>query len=636
MSLIRFDSISLSFGDQRILQDASFVLEKGERVCLVGRNGSGKSSTFRLLGGEILPDEGEIELRRGLRLSLLDQTLSEASTCTAREVVATGMTAQRTLITAYEERASRKPSDRQSLRELEELERDIVAGGGWSVDQQIDSTISDLRLPAGEQMQHLSGGWRRRVALARALVSKPDVLLLDEPTNHLDIRTIEWLERAVRNYFGSVMLISHDRAFVEALGTRILEIDRGRMVSWDGSYSDYVRAKAQAVDEETRSNVLFDKRLAEEETWIRQGIKARRTRNEGRVRHLEQMREERAARVPHERSARIHINESELIPGRKVIELHSVKHAFGGRTLIDHLTLKIMRGDRVGIVGNNGVGKSTLLNILLGELTPDSGTVKLGTNLQVAYFDQTRRDLKLDKTVAEIVGNGREYIRINGRQKHVVGYMTEFLFSAKRAMSPVSTLSGGERNRVVLAKLFTQPCNLLVLDEPTNDLDVETLQALEARLKRFEGTLITVSHDRYFLDAVVNRMLVFEEDGRIVAHAGGYSDWVKRGRRLAVADDPRGVPKQAGADSNAQRPRTPTKLSYKQQRELDKLPGKIEELEQLLAQTQAQVNAADFYTQDHTTVQNTLGEMKEIEQVLELAVNRWAELEELRHGFEKR
>ena len=635
MSLIRFDTVSLRFGDQIILQEASFVLEEGERVCLIGRNGAGKSSTFRLVMGELEADEGEIELGGGLRVSLLDQALSEPSTRTVREIVAAGMSEQRARITAYEKLAENPAPDKAILRELEAMERGIVAGGGWSIDTQIDSIISELRLPADDQMRQLSGGWRRRVALACALVSKPDVLLLDEPTNHLDIRTIEWLEHTVRNFPGSVMFISHDRALVQALATRILEIDRGRMVSWPGRYRDYVRAKAQSLEEETRRNAEFDKRLAEEEAWIRRGIKARESRNEGRVRALEGMREERERRIARARQARIHINESELLPGRKVIELHSVSHGFGERTLINKLTMKIMRGDRVGIVGNNGVGKSTLLNILLGELKPDSGTVKLGTNLQIAYFDQLRRELDTTKTVAEIVGDGRDYISMNGKQKHVVGYMTDFLFSAKRAQTRVAALSGGERNRVVLAKLFTQPCNLLVLDEPTNDLDVETLQALERRLQAFTGTLIMVSHDRYFLDAVASKLLVFEENGEVVAHAGGYSDWARRGRGLAVADDPHGSGKEAGA-AGRERKKTSNKLSYKLKLELEALPDKIDSLEQALKDVQARVGAPDFYTLDHERVQAVLAEMQETEQALEASVERWSELEELRHSLERK
>lgn len=633
MSLIRFDSVSLSFGEQRILHEASFLLEAHERVCLIGRNGSGKSSTFRLLTGKIDFDDGEIEIRNDVRISMLDQALAELSPQTVRGFVATGMTEQRARIAAYEAKSQTDNPDKKALADLEAMERDIVAHGGWSIDKQVDAIVSELHLPADDEMQNLSGGWRRRVALARALVSKPDVLLLDEPTNHLDIRTIEWLEHTVRGFPGSVVFVSHDRAFVENLATRILEIDRGKMVSWPGRYGDYVRKKAEALAKETKDNTLFDKQLAEEEEWIRRGVKARTKRNEGRVRNLEQMRGKLAARIPRPRPPRIYINESQQISGRKVVDLHNVSHSFGEKHIIDKLKLKVRRGDRIGIVGNNGVGKSTLLNIMLGELVPDSGSIKIGTNLEIAYFDQVRRDLDENQTVAGIIGEGREYITINGAKKHVVGYMTDFLFTPERAMSPVSILSGGERNRVVLAKLFTRPCNLLVLDEPTNDLDVETLQALEARLKEFSGTLIVVSHDRYFLDAVVNRILVFEDNGQVVAHTGGYSDWVRRGNKLAVADDPYSKGRTVG--KKTKREKRATKLSYKLQRELDDLPKEIEGIESQLAAINQQIATSDFYVQEQDFVQTTLAKMQETEKQLDGLLQRWTELEELRESLIK-
>ena len=633
MSLIRFDSVSLSFGEQRILHEASFLLEENERVCLIGRNGSGKSSTFRLLTGLLDCDDGEIETRNNLRFAMLDQTLAELSPQTVREFVATGMAGQRARVAAYEAISQAEKPDKSVLRELEAMERNIVAHGGWSIDKQVDVIVSELHLPADDEMQSLSGGWRRRVALARALVSKPDVLLLDEPTNHLDIRTIEWLERTVRGFPGSVMFVSHDRAFVENLATRILEIDRGKMVSWPGRYRDFVRLKAEAIVKEKKDNALFDKQLAEEEVWIRRGVKARTKRNEGRVRNLESMREIHSARIPRSRPPRIYINESEQFSGRKVIDLHNVGHAFGDKRILNKLKLKVRRGDRIGIVGNNGVGKSTLLNIMLGELEPSAGTVKLGANLEIAYFDQVRRDLDLSKTVADIIGEGREYITMNGKQKHVVGYMTDFLFSAERAMSPVSILSGGERNRVVLAKLFTRPCNVLVLDEPTNDLDVETLQALETRLKEFTGTLIVVSHDRYFLDAVVDRILVFEDDGEVIAHAGGYSDWATRGHKLAVTDDPEKAQKSIAYNKSAKR--KASKLSYKLQRELDGLPGKIEQTEKELAAINEQIAHSEFYVQDQDIVQSVLAQMQQTEKELDSLLQRWTELDELRESFAK-
>ena len=475
MSLLRFKDVSLSFGDQPILRDANMKIEAGERLCLIGRNGAGKSSTLKLLTGDILPDEGKIDVHPNLQISTLDQSLAEGSTRLVRDIVEEGMSEQMTRISAYKELSASRGSGGGSAQELEKLEAAIEVSGGWSVDVQINSIISRLQLPADKPMCELSGGWRRRVAVARALVAKPGLLLLDEPTNHLDINTIEWLENEVRKFDGAVLFVTHDRGFVESLATRIIEIDRTQLRSWPGGYRDYLKQKAKANQEEDRKNKLFDKKLAEEEVWIRQGIKARESRNEGRVRSLELLREERSKRVARGRSARIHINESQQLSGKKVIEARGVTHGYDGKNLLKDFSLKVVRGERIGIIGNNGIGKSTLLRILLGELEPNLGSVKLGTHLETAYFDQLRRELDTTKTVAEIVGEGRDYISINGTKKHVIGYLTDFLFSAKRAMTRVSALSGGERNRVILAKLFTRSANLLVLDEPTNDLDVETL-----------------------------------------------------------------------------------------------------------------------------------------------------------------
>jgi ATP-binding cassette subfamily F protein uup len=536
------------------------------------------------------------------------------------------MAAQIERIARFQSLSARPSPDRATLRAIETLQREIEAGGGWSVDLHVDLIVSQLALPGERRMSELSGGWRRRVALAQALVSNPDLLLLDEPTNHLDISTIEWLEDKVRHYAGTVLFVTHDRSFVERVATRIVDIDRGKLRSWPGGYADYLSQKAQAAEEEDQHNALFDKKLAVEEAWVRQGVKARTTRNEGRVRALEELRDVRAARVKRPRTARIRINEAEELSGRKVIEARNVSHAFGGQQLLDKFSLRVMRGDRLGIIGNNGVGKSTLLRILLGELTPDSGSVKLGTNLEVAYFDQLRREIDPTKTVAEIIGEGREYITIQGAKKHVVAYLTDFLFSAKRALTPVAALSGGERNRVILAKLFTRAANLLVLDEPTNDLDVETLEALEARLAEYDGTLLVVSHDRYFLDAVVTSTLVFESGGNVTRHAGGYSDWLERKRTLAVVD----TPKQSAAPSRerTQPPPPPRKLSYLLQRELDGLPARIEGLDARVAQLQAEITSPDFYRRPHADVQDGLAALASAEGELDAAIERWTELED--------
>jgi ABC transport system ATP-binding/permease protein len=626
-TLLRFDDVSISFGDQRVLINADFAIEDGEKICLIGRNGAGKSTTLKLITGSLEPDEGSVERPSSLRLSVLNQQLAEGSADLARAVVARGMADQARLIAHYQACAARQPKDRAALAELEKLERLIEAGGGWSVDIQVDRIITQLQLPADMRMDQLSGGWRRRVALAEALVSNPDLLLLDEPTNHLDITTIEWLEQEVRRFPGAVLFVTHDRTFMEGIATRIVDIDRGQLRNWPGAYRDYLRRKAEADSAEDRQNRLFDRKLAEEEVWIRQGVKARERRNEGRVRALESMREERAARIARPRTPKVHIHQSDDLSGRKVIEARNVSHGYGGNLLLDGFSLRVMRGERIGIIGNNGVGKSTLLQILLGALEPEQGSVKLGTNLHVAYFDQLRRELDESKTVADIVGEGRDYITVNGRKKHVVGYLTDFLFSAKRAMTRVSALSGGERNRVILAKLFTQAANLLVLDEPTNDLDVETLEALESRLIEYDGTLLVVSHDRYFLDSVVTSVLVFEGDGVVRRYAGGYSDWVRRNHELAVPErEPASAGNQEAAVTRRSQ-RAPRKLSYKLQRELDQLPDRIQAIEAAVADLRHTVSQPEFYQQERTTVEAELERLSATEQELDRAIERWAELE---------
>ena len=623
---VRLDDVSLAFGDQVILREANLRLDPGERVCLIGRNGSGKSSTLKLLTGDLEPDEGRVEMPARMRLAMLDQALDAPTDRFVRDVVADGLHAQRARIEAFRALSGEVSPAKAHLRELEALQAAIEAGGGWSIDVQLDAIISQLELPGGERMSDLSGGWRRRVALAQALVGKPELLMLDEPTNHLDISTIEWLEEEVRRYDGTVLFVSHDRGFVERLATRIVSIDRGSLRSWPGGYRAFLRQKRRADAEEDRANALFDKLLAEEEAWIRRGIKARESRNEGRVRTLEAMREQRSQRIKRPSQARIHINESEQLSGKKVLDVRNVTHGYNETILLRNFSLRIMRGDRIGIIGNNGVGKSTLLRILLGEVKPNTGSVKRGTHLQVAYFDQLRRELDTTKTVAEIVGEGRDYIDIQGRKKHVVGYLTDFLFSAKRAMTRVSALSGGERNRVILAKLLIQPANLLIFDEPTNDLDVETLEALESRLLAYSSTLIVVSHDRYFLDQVVTSTLVFEGDGVVHRYAGGYSDWERLRRQLAVGDSP--PPAARAARRPSARPPSPArKLTYKLQRELDGLPRRIQSLEQRVQALEQQVNSAEFYRQPHETVQAALRELEQVRSRLETAVERWAELE---------
>ena len=652
MSLVRCDNLSIHFGDRAILSEADFSIEPNERVCLIGRNGAGKSTLLKIVTGELLPDNGAVHYQDNLRVSVLDQALPQADELSVREVVGQGLAAQTDLLAAYSQLSSSAESA-ADLEALEQMQSRIDTLGGWQPELQIEAIMTQLALPAEALLSDLSGGWRRRVALAKALVSKPDLLLLDEPTNHLDIATIEWLEHEVRGYKGSVIFITHDRAFLQKLATRIVEIDRGRIISWPGDYANYLRLKEQALADEDTRNALFDKRLAQEETWIRQGIKARRTRNEGRVRALKAMREERSKRLSKQGKAQIQIASSEE-SGRKVIEARAITHAYSDKPLLQNFKLKIMRGDRIGIIGNNGVGKTTLLRILLGQLTPDSGSVKIGTNLTIGYFDQVREGLEWDKSVAFNVANGKDHITINGGDRHVIGYLKGFLFTPERARTAIKHLSGGEVNRVLLAKLFTQTNNLMVLDEPTNDLDIEMLEVLEEKLVEYAGTLLVVSHDRDFVDNVVTSTLVFEENNQLIEYQGGFADWASRGRRLAVLEQRPGEtvtdqPQEHLQDITPSQQETPSpvepkahvqtsadrsskKLSYKLQRELDALPDTIAGLEDKLAELTGETRAADFYSQDFAVTEPVLNALAATQQALDIATERWIELEEMQQG----
>ena len=628
MSLIRFDNISLEFGDQKILTNASFSLEPGERVCLIGRNGAGKSTMLKLIMGEQQQDSGEMHFKRHLRISQLYQQLPKSLHRRVEDVVAEGLAEQQAKIDKFNKFAQ-KATDEKSLLVLQDIQQDIEASGGWNLEQKIETMMTQLGLPANKKLSELSGGWQRRVALGKALVAKPDVLLLDEPTNHLDISTIEWLEHMIKGFQGSVVFITHDRSFLQKIATRIVEIDRGHMVSWPGNYQNYLALKDKANEEEDTQNKLFDKRLSEEEDWIRQGVKARRTRNEGRVRALESMREEYGHRLKRQGKAKFEIGESTEKSGRKVIEARSVTHSFGKEKLIENFKLKVMRGDRIGLIGNNGVGKSTLLKILLGELTPDEGNVKIGTGLKIGYFDQIHRELDTTKSVAHNVGNGKEYIKINGKERHIVGYMRNFLFSPKRAMTPVAALSGGERNRVLLAKMFTEETNFLILDEPTNDLDVEMLEVLEEQLVNYAGTLVVVSHDRDFLDNVVTSTLVFEDNGKVEHYVGGYSDWAKQNKGLRDQDGSLTIKKPGSNNVDSQIAKAPKKkkLSYKIQRELDMLPGKIEGLEGQIKVLETAMADVNFYKKSATDSQAVIAQLASSSEELNMALDRWTELE---------
>ncbi len=630
MSLVWLDSISHAFGEHQILREASLAIERGERVCLIGRNGAGKTTVMKLITGELVPDAGEVRFPGDVRVSQLAQTLPTDLDITVRDMVAQGLAVQQKLLSDYQALLASHP-DGPHLKELEELQQRIDAEDGWKLDQRVETALAEMGLPADRRLGELSGGWRRRVALAKALISRPDLLLLDEPTNHLDIASIEWLEDRVRSWPGSVLFVSHDRAFVDRLATRIVEVDRGRLLSWPGGYRDFLRRRDDALEAERREHSEFDKRLAEEEAWIRQGIKARRTRNEGRVRALEAMRVERSERIDRPGDPRIRIGEAEL-SGRKVVQAYNVTYGYGDTPLIDGLTLKIARGDRIGLVGNNGVGKSTLLKLLMGQLAPDSGTIKQGTNLEIGAYDPLNQHLDPEKSLADNVGNDTDFVTINGKRQHVVGYLRGFLFSAKRALSPVKLLSGGERNRALLAKLFTRPTNLLILDEPTNDLDVETLEVLEERLAEYAGTLIVASHDREFLDNVVTSVLVFEETGSIERYVGGYSDWLRRRRALRVLDDPRGE-RKIESKGQRSRPAAARKLSYKDQRELDKLPELIQELEARIEALDATMAEPGFYGRPFEETGPVLESRDEAHVELETAMARWLELEERREAL---
>ena len=628
MPLITFDEVSLEFGDQLILNNVSLALDNGERVCLIGRNGEGKSTLMNIITGRVEADSGEIIKQSHLRVSQLEQGLPQERDISVKDYVAEGLNHLQVLLNDYEKLSAvsieKNPA---TLREIEDLQQQIEAEGGWNIDQRVETIISELNLPTTLNLNQLSGGWRRRVALGKALANNPQLLLLDEPTNHLDLTTIEWLEKRILNFKGAILFITHDRAFLQRLATRIIELDRGKISSWPGTYHDYLVNKEKALESEAKANALFDKRLNEEEVWIRQGIKARRTRNEGRVRALMSMREEVSKRLKPQSKARIHIEEAEQ-SGRKVIEAYNICHSYTEEPLINKLSLKVMRGDRIGLVGNNGVGKSTLLKIILGEIKSDAGTVKIGTNLEIAYFDQLRRTLDPEKTIAQIIGDGSDYIKLNGKPRHVIGYLRGFLFTAKRAMTKVKVLSGGEKNRVILAKLLARPSNLLVLDEPTNDLDIETLEVLEDKLLEYQGTLIIVTHDREFLDNVVGSILVFEDSGVIQNYAGGFSDWQRRGKQLAEMDNPE--IKKVSIKKTNDKKKTQKKLTYKLKYELDGLPGKIDIFEEEIKRLHEEINKDDFFSKPYNEQQPILDELSYNQSELDKAISRWDELESLK------
>ena len=584
----------MAYGHLPLLDQASFRIDARERVSIIGRNGTGKSTLLQIVGGDVAPQSGEVWHEPGLRIGRLPQDALVAEDRPVFAVVAEGLAGTVT--------------------------------DSWQVDQQVRMTLSRLQIPADTTIGTLSGGWKRRVLLARALVGEPDLLLLDEPTNHLDIDTMRWLEGWLADYAGTVLFVTHDRVFLQALATRIVELDRGRLLSWPGDYATFLRRKEESLAVEAAHDAKFDKRLAEEEAWLRQGIKARRTRNEGRVRALLAMREERAARRSQVGSVRFQTDTGER-SGQMVLEAERVSKSFDGREcIVRDFSARVVRGDRVGLIGANGSGKTTLLKLLLGELHPDDGEVRHGANIQIAYYDQQREQLDPERTVWETVADGLETVMINGATQHVYGYLRDFLFPPERAQSPVRALSGGERNRLLLARLFARPFNVLVMDEPTNDLDIETLELLEERLATWPGTLLLVSHDRAFIDHVVTSTFVFEGDGHVQEYIGGYEDWLRQRRRTPVVSgssrtpEAEPTPARRGATS-------PRKPSYKEQLELEQLPARIETLEAEQRQLQAAVSDADFYKKPAGEIHETLARLEELETLLLDAYTRWDALD---------
>jgi ATP-binding cassette subfamily F protein uup len=633
--LIRLNQIEYSIGTQMLLDKVSLTLEKGDRLGLLGRNGAGKSTLLRILSGELLPEDGERWVDPNIQVTRLEQALPDNLDLTTYEYVATGLADVGALLSRYHSLAA--DGSTEALKALSTIQDQLEHADGWSLDQRIARTLDQLDLTATDPLSVLSGGWRRRAALARALVSEPDVLLLDEPTNHLDIPSIDWLEQQVQQFGGAIVLITHDRRFLQRACTHIGELDRGHLALWECDYERFLFLRDQQAAAEQRADALFDKKLAQEETWIRQGIKARRTRNEGRVRALETMREERSQRRAAQGKGQFRIEEAAR-SGKRVAELEQVSFRYEEEMIVDNFSTIIQRGDRIGIVGGNGVGKSTLIKLLLGKLSPEEGTVSIGTKLEVAYSDQLRGELDPEKDLIDNICGGQQFIEINGQRRHAISYLSDFLFTPERIRTPVKALSGGEVNRAILARLFTRAANLLVLDEPTNDLDIETLELLEEILLEFKGTVLLVSHDRHFMDSVVTSLLVMPGGGKIEEQAGSYSDWEARGGRIAESSLTKHSPSQTpsnGSDNPVKPTQTVSivatekkrKLSYQEQRELEGLPAAIEALEQQHAALLATISAPGFYEQTPEHVATTLTTVTESELALDHALERLVALE---------
>ena len=666
MPQIVLDRVSLAFGHLPLLDEATLRIERGERVSVVGRNGAGKSTLLKIVSGEQLPDAGSVWTEPGLRMARLEQDVPFSTNRTVFDVVAEGLGNLSQLVADYHHVAIKVADDHtpELLEELGRLQHELDERDGWSIEQRVELVLSHLSLPSETIVDSLSGGWRRRVLLARALVAEPDVLLLDEPTNHLDLDAILWLETFLSEYAGSVLFVTHDRAFLQRVATRIVDIDRGRLTSWPGDYATYLQKRDEALATEAVHHGKFDKLLAGEEAWLRQGVKARRTRDEGRVKALMAMRQERAARRDQLGAVRLQI-ERAAASGQLVIEAEGISKSYGSKVVVREFSARIMRGDRIGLIGPNGAGKTTLLRMLLGEMAPDEGEVRRGANVEIAYYDQQREQLDPDKTVFETVGEGNDVVTVNGQSRHVNAYLADFLFPPERAQSPVKSLSGGERNRLLLARLFTRPANLLVLDEPTNDLDLETLELLEAQLVEWPGTLLLVSHDRAFLDNVVTGTFVFEGDGRVAEYVGGYEDWLRQKKAGGPAVAPTAAKatspnktaqgkvapgKVAGKAASGQppkgkaaasgRPAGPSavaavaagagagkKLSFKERREFDELPARIDKLEAEQRTLADAIADSGFYKRPAGEIAASLGRVESLDGELKALYARWEELD---------
>jgi len=636
VALLTLHNAELAFGGGALLDKSNLVIEANERVCLVGRNGAGKSTLLKVLDGRIQLDDGTLLINNDVKVARLEQDPPTANSMSAYDFVASGMENAGKILSEYHEQLNVVAEDcsEKALTKLQRLQEQIDQLDAWQLDSKINQILDRLAIAPETNLDQLSGGWLRKVALAKALVNDPDLLLLDEPTNHLDVGTIEWLEQFLMSFKGSIVFISHDREFIRRLATRIVDIDRGHLNSWPGGYDDYLVAKEEALRIEEEQNAEFDRKLAIEEKWIRQGIKARRTRNEGRVRALKSLRQERSERTNVQGKAKIVLDEAAR-SGKIIFETEGLTYSYDDLRIVRDFSTTIMRGDKIALVGRNGCGKSTLLKLLLGDIEPDQGTVKCGTKLEVAYFDQYRDALDPEKTVVDNLAEGKQEVEINGNKRHVLGYLQDFLFHPERARTPVKALSGGEKNRLLLAKIFLKPSNFLILDEPTNDLDVETLELLEELLANYQGTLLLVSHDRSFVDNTVTHTWFFDGNGNIQQFVGGYNDAMRHKiQSEASAEETKEVAKPAPAnvEKAAAKPVKKKKLSYKAQLELDGLPLVLEQLEEKIGELQETINTPEFFTKDKKEADAFLALLAETEAELEVAFARWEELEELQNA----